>query len=140
MSATAGSADEVRTLLDRLGLKPDHVIMEQGYDTDIDAPLRDAMQQYVGEFVAEDSYEIADIVVLWWRDDDGDLVDALMDARVQLADNGVVLLLTLKPGREGHVESVEVAEAAPTTGLQGTSSVNAGEDWVATRLVAPGNL
>lgn len=137
MSATAGSADEVQTILDRLGLKPDQVVMEQGYDTDIDAPLRDAMSQYVGEFLNEDSYEVADIVLLWWREDDGDLVDALMDARMQLADNGVVLLLTLKPGRDGHVESADVAEAAPTAGLQGTSSVNAGTDWVATRLVAP---
>ncbi|HCU49474.1 MAG TPA: DUF3052 domain-containing protein, partial [Micromonosporaceae bacterium] len=53
------------------------------------------------------------------------------------ADNGVVWLLTPKAGRDGHVEPSEIAEAAPTAGLASTSTVSAGVDWSATRLVAP---
>ena len=75
--------------------------------------------------------------MLWWRDEDGDLVDALVDAIGILADQGVVWLLTPKPGRDGHVESAEIADAAPTAGLQSTSTVSASRDWQGTRLVAP---
>lgn len=137
MNATAGSADGVRTIIDRLGIGPDDVVMEIGFDSDIDAALREAVISCVGELHDEDTNEVVDHVLLWWREDDGDLVDVLMDARTPLADEGVVWLLTPKPGREGHIESADVTEAAPTAGLQGTSSVNAGTDWVATRLVSP---
>ena len=137
MSATAGSADGVRTIIDRLGIKPDDVVMEIGFDSDIDSALREAVIACVGELHDEDTDEVVDTVLLWWRDDDGDLVDVLMDARSPMSEDGVVWLLTPKPGRDGHIESAEIAEAAPTAGLQSTSSINAGADWVANRLVAP---
>ena len=54
--------------------------------------------------VDEDTDEVADVVILWWREDDGDLVDALVDAIASLADEGVVWLLLPKSGRPGHVE------------------------------------
>ncbi|HIW63259.1 MAG TPA: DUF3052 domain-containing protein [Candidatus Stackebrandtia excrementipullorum] len=137
MNATAGSADGVQTIIDRLGIKPDGIVMEIGFDSDIDAALREAVVTYVGELHDEGTDEVVDTVLLWWRDDDGDLVDVLMDARGPMADDGIVWLLTPKPGRDGHIESADIAEAAPTAGLQSTSSLNAGTDWVATRLVAP---
>ena len=34
----------------------------------------------VGDFVDEDTDEVVDVVLLWWRDGDGDLVDTLVDA------------------------------------------------------------
>ena len=76
-------------------------------------------------------------VVMWWRDDDGDLVDGLVDAIGPLADHGVIWLMTPKPGREGHIESEDIADAAPTAGLQQTSTISAGSFWQGTRLVAP---
>ncbi|MET0417195.1 MAG: DUF3052 family protein, partial [Actinoplanes sp.] len=39
--------------------------------------------------------------------------------------------------RDGHVEPSEISESAPTAGLQQTSTVNAGKDWTAGRLVSP---
>ena len=54
-----------------------------------------------------------------------------------LADQGVVWLLTPKPGRDGHVESSDISDAAPTAGLQATSTISAASDWQGTRLVAP---
>ena len=137
MSATAGQADGGKSLADRLGIEPGMVVMEIGYDDDVDDDLRDLLLERVGEFVDEDTDEVVDAVLLWWRDGDGDLVDALMDSLSPLADNGVVWLLTPKAGREGHVEPSEITESAPTAGLQQTSMLSVGKDWSAARLVAP---
>ena len=137
MSATAGQADGVRSLADRLGIGSGMVVMEIGYDEDVDEDLRDVLMDRVGDFVEEDTDEVVDVVLLWWRDGDGDLVDTLVDALSPLADSGVVWLLTPKAGREGHVEPSEITESAPTAGLQQTSSVSVGKDWSGARLVAP---
>ena len=74
--------------------------------------------------------DVVDVVLLWWRDGDGDLVDALVDALTPLADGGYIWLLTPKAGRDGHVEPSEIGEAAPTAGLSQTSSVSAGTGLV----------
>ncbi len=138
MSATAGqAADGVRSLADRFGVEPGMVVMEMGYDDDVDTDLRDALTDRCGELVDEDTDEVVDAVLLWFRDGDGDLVELLVDARGPLADNGVVWLLTPKAGRPEHVEPSEVSESAQTAGLQQTSTVNAGKDWSGARLVAP---
>ncbi|MEU4679927.1 DUF3052 domain-containing protein [Micromonospora azadirachtae] len=136
MSATAGqAADGVRSLADRFGIEPGMVVMEMGYDEDVDHDLRDALTDRCGDLVDEDTDEVVDAVLVWYRDGDGDLFELLVDALGPLADNGVVWLLTPKAGREGHVEPSEIAESAPTAGLQQTSTVNAGRDWSAARLV-----
>ncbi len=46
-------------------------------------------------------------------------------------------LLTPKAGRPGHVEPSDIGDAAPTAGLNQTSSVSAAREWSGTRLVAP---
>jgi hypothetical protein len=139
VSATAGqAADGVRSLADRFGIEPGMVVMEMGYDEDVDQDLRDALADAAeSDLVDEDTDEVVDAVLVWYREDDGDLVDLLVDAIVPLADNGVVWLLTPKSGRTGHVEPSEIAEAAPTAGLASTTTQSAGADWTATRLVAP---
>jgi hypothetical protein len=113
------------------------VVMEMGYDEDVDFTLRDALIERCGDLVDEDTDEVVDTVLLWYRDGDGDLVDLLVDALGPLADNGVVWVLTPKAGRDGHVEPSEITEAAPTAGLQQTTTVNAAKDWSGARLVAP---
>lgn len=121
-----------------LGIQSGHVVWEIGVDDDADGGLRDALRAADGVEVVDDDYDdVVDVVLLWWRDEDGDLVDALVDAIGPLADHGVVWLLTPKPGRDGHVEAEDIADAAPTAGLQQTSTVSAGRDWQGTRLVAP---
>lgn len=136
MGGTAqGSAG--RGPADRLGITPGMVVLEIGYDEDCDEELRDAVTDRAGEFVGEDSDEVVDVVLLWWREDDGDLVDALVDAIHPLADTGVVWLLSPKTGRPGHVEASDISEAAPTAGLQQTSTINAGKDWSGARLTTP---
>ncbi|HPE13757.1 MAG TPA: DUF3052 domain-containing protein [Actinomycetota bacterium] len=121
-----------------LGLTHGQVVMEIGLDSDCDDSIRDAFVAAIGqELLDEDSDEIVEAILLWWRDDDGDLVDGLMDALGPLADNGVIWLLTPKAGRDGHIEPSEISEAAPTAGLQPTRTISASRSWQGTRLVTP---
>jgi hypothetical protein len=138
VSATAGSAAGQHGLVDKLGIAPGSVVQEIGWDDDCDDEMRDLIVDRSGsDLVDEDYDDVVDVVLLWWRDGDGDLVDALVDALHPLADNGVIWLLTPKAGRRDHVEPSDISEAAPTAGLQQTSSISAGRDWNGARLVAP---
>ena len=112
------------------------VVQQLGFDSDCDKSVSDAIAS-VAELVDESYGDVVDAVLLWWREDDGDLVDALVDALGPLADSGVIWLMTPKPGRPGHVETEDIADAAPTSGLQSTSNISAAKDWQGTRLVAP---
>jgi hypothetical protein len=133
----AGDAGKVG-VAERLGIEPGMVVQEIGWDEDVDDDVRAEIEERIGsDLVDEDADEVVDVALLWWREDDGDLVDALMDAMGPLADNGVIWVLTPKTGRDGHVEPSEIAEAVPTAGLSQTSSVSVGPDWAATRLVSP---
>jgi hypothetical protein len=137
VSATVDQAGG-RGLAERLGIQPGMVVQELGYDEDADEELRAAIVEKCGsELVDEDSDEIVEVVLFWWRDGDGDLVDALIAAITPLADNGVVWLLTPKAGRPGNVSPSDISEAAPTAGLSQTSSISAARDWAGARLVAP---
>jgi hypothetical protein len=133
----AGDAGKVG-VAERLGIEPGMVVQEIGWDEDVDDDVRADIEERIGgDLVDEDADEVVDVVLLWWREDDGDLVDALMDAMGPLADNGVIWVLTPKTGRDGHVEPSEISEAVPTAGLSQTSSASVGPDWAATRLVSP---
>ena len=135
---TAAAEDEARDRARRLGLQPGLTVQERGFDEDADLDLRAGIEQVVeGELVDEDYDDVVDVVVMWWREDDGDLVDGLVDAIGLLADHGVVWLMTPKPGRPGHIDAEDIADAAPTAGLQQTSTISAGSQWQGTRLVAP---
>jgi hypothetical protein len=135
VTATADNAGGDR-LAGRLGLSPGQVVQELGYDDDCDDALRDGIAALTGAALVDADHEdVVDVVLLWWRDDDGDLVDALVDSLVSLDDGGVVWLLTPKAGRDGHVEPGDIGDAAPTAGLHQTSSISAAADWSGTRLV-----
>ncbi|GAA5060061.1 DUF3052 domain-containing protein [Thermocatellispora tengchongensis] len=138
VSATAGQAQGERGLAERLGLKPGQVVQEVGWDEDSDEELRESIEELTGnELVDEDYEDVVDVVLLWWRDGDGDLFDALSDAQTALAGGGQIWLLTPKAGRSGHVEPSDIGEDATTAGLSQTSSISAARDWSGTRLVAP---
>jgi len=134
----AAAEDEAQDRARRLGLQPGLTVQEIGYDDDVDAALRAGIEGAVGSELVDDDYDdVVDVVIMWWRDDDGDLADGLLDAIGPLADHGVVWLMTPKPGRDGHIEAEDIADAAPTAGLQQTSTISAGSHWQGTRLVAP---
>jgi hypothetical protein len=141
VSATADHADGKSggpSMASRLGLETGWIVQEIGYDDDCDDEFRDAIRQITGEeFVDEDTDEVVDVVLLWFREDDGDLVDAFFDILTDLKAGGVVWLLTPKVGRDGYVDASDIAEAAPTAGLATTSSLTVTDDWSATKLVVP---
>ncbi|KQR98221.1 hypothetical protein ASG12_12725 [Williamsia sp. Leaf354] len=122
---------------EKLGFTAGMVVQELGWDDDTDDELRADIEDVVGaEMLDEDSDDVIDVVVLWWREGDGDLVDALMDAIGPLADDGYVWVFSPKTGTDGYVDPAEIAEAAPTAGLTQTSAMNLG-DWSGSRLVQP---
>jgi hypothetical protein len=134
----AADAEEALQRAKRLGLELGLTVQELGYDKDADEDLRTAIEDLVGDSMVDDDYDdVVDVVLMWWRDEDGDLVDGLVDAIGPLTDHGVIWLLTPKPGRDGHIEAEDIADAAPTAGLQQTSTISAGANWQGTRLVAP---
>jgi hypothetical protein len=137
VSSTPGTGDPLSALIDRLGIERGMIVQELGYDEDVDQELREAIEDRIDEdMVDEDSDEVVDVVMLWFREDDGDLVDVLVDAIAPLADNGVIWLLTPKRGRAGYVEPSDISEAAPTAGLSQTSLLPVGRDWTGARLVS----
>ncbi len=137
MSATAGGAD-TQNAGARLGFKSGMVVQELGWDEDVDDELRVQIEDTIDADMVDGDYgNVVDSVMLWWRDDDGDLVDALVDSLTDLVGGGVIWLMTPKVGRPNSVDPADVAEAAPIAGLATTTTATVSKDWSATRLVAP---
>lgn len=125
----------------RLGFKPGMVVQELGWDNDTDDELRVAIEDAIDSDMVDGEYgNVVDAVVLWWRADDGDLVDGLVDALTDLVGGGAIWLLTPKIGRPGSVDAADIAEAAPIAGLAQTTTASVSKDWAATRLIAPKTL
>jgi len=123
----------------RLGFTSGQVVQEFGYDDDVDEALRSGVAASTGaELVDEDYDDVVDGVVIWFREDDGDLADTLMDAMTVLDDGGQVWVLTPKPGRSGHVGHDDIEEAATTAGLHAMTTYSVAGDWSATRLGSRG--
>ncbi|GAA1353179.1 DUF3052 domain-containing protein [Streptomyces beijiangensis] len=138
MSATADHAEERTNPAVRLGFEPGQVVQEIGYDEDVELELREGIEAITGQELVDEEYDdVADVVVLWFRDEDGDLTDALVDAIGLIEEGGAVWLMTPKTGRDSYVEPSDINEASQTAGLAQTKSVSAGKDWTGSRLVTP---
>lgn len=147
MSSTAGGGStqtsgsqgtEGQNLGERLGFKPGMVVQELGWDSDTDDELRVAIEDCIDADLVDGEYgNVVEAVLLWWRDEDGDLVDGLVEALTDLVGGGIIWLLTPKIGRPQAVEPADIAEAAPIAGLSLTTTAAVSKDWSATRLVAP---
>ncbi|MER5636028.1 DUF3052 domain-containing protein [Kitasatospora sp. NPDC002227] len=121
-----------------MGFRAAQVVQEIGYDDDVDYDLRESVEEVTGQDLVDEEYDdVADVVLLWFRDDDGDLTDALVDAIGLLDDHGFIWLLTPKSGRDGYIEPSDVSEAARTAGLSPTKSASIAANWSGTRLVPP---
>ncbi|MFI5987837.1 DUF3052 domain-containing protein [Streptomyces sp. NPDC051555] len=121
----------------RLGYQPGQVVQEIGYDDDVDQELREAIEEIIGQDLVDEEYDdVADAVLLWFRADDGDLTDALVNA-VAMLEDGDIWLLTPKTGRDGYIEPSQISEASQTVGLSQIKAINVAEHWTGTRMVAP---
>lgn len=137
MSSTA-RPDGSDSAVSRLGFKAGQIVQELGWDEDVDDDLRQAIEDAIEGELVEEAMEPVDVVVLWWRDEDGDITDGLVDAVTDLSDNGHIWLFTPKVGRPGFVDATDLSEAALTAGLALTNTVPIpGGGWTASKLVPP---
>ncbi|WP_405484116.1 DUF3052 domain-containing protein [Nocardia sp. NBC_00511] len=131
------AAADAQNYAQKLGISHGMVVQELGWDDDADDDLRAGVEEAIGsELLDEDTDEVVDVVLFWWRDGDGDLVDELMDVVGPLADDGIVWVLTPKTGVTGHVDPSEIAESAVPAGLNSTTPVSLGS-WTGTKLTQP---
>jgi hypothetical protein len=137
VSATARPSESRSSAGEKFGLARGQVIQELGWDDDVDDELRIEIEDAIDGELVEEAMDAVDLVLLWWRDDDGDLVDGLVDSVVDLSATGALWLLTPKVGRSGYVDHSDIAEAAVTAGLALTTSANVSPDWAAHKLVRP---
>jgi hypothetical protein len=124
----------------KLGLRAGQYIQEIGYDEDVDFDLREAIEAITGEEMAdEDVDDEFDVIIMWWRADDPDLTDGLVDAQGTLAEGGRLWLLTPKAKRPGHISPADISEAAPTAGMHVTKTISVASDWSGFCLVGKKN-
>ena len=120
-----------------MGIEPGFLVLQRGFGDDCESAISEEIAKASGSaLLGEDSQEVVDAVITWYRDGDDDLVDELVDCLTYLTESGAIWLLTPKVGRDGHVEPSELQDAAPTAGLSLTSTFQASKDWIATKLVA----
>jgi hypothetical protein len=134
MSAATG---EQGALGNKMGLVKGQVVQEMGWDNDVDDDVRVMVEDAIDGELIEEAVEAVDLVILWWRDDDGDLADALVDALTDLSGAGYIWLMTPKVGRSGYVDAADLAEAVATAGLAQTTTALVSAEWAATKLVRP---
>ena len=121
----------------RMGFQSGELVLEIGHGPDSDEALRASIAEVTGSsLIEEETTEVVDAVIFWWREGDGDLEDELVDALAYLDESGPLWILTPKAGRDGHVEPSDIQDAAPNVGLSQTSTLSVATDWNATRLVA----
>lgn len=134
------SAVDIAELVGRMGLTDGMTVQEVGWDNDCDSEISETIEDIIDDdLLDEDTDEICDVVLLWWREGDGDLVDGLVDAVRPLAEEGKVWLLTPGAGKPKALEPGVISESAKLAGLVQTKAERLGE-WQAAKLVPSRNL
>ena len=135
MATTEGAAHASDAAV--LGLTNGMAVQELGWDDDVDEALREAVMDAVDGGLLYESNEAVDVVLLWWRDSDGDVADGLVDALTDLSPTGYIWLLTPKVGRTDYVDPTDLAEGALTAGLSVANPASVSANWQAQKLVRP---
>lgn len=125
------------TGIHQLGLVKDMVVEELGWDDDVDDDLRQAIMEVIDSDLVEESPEAVDAVLLWLRQDDGDVMDLLIDSLTDLSPSGFLWVLTPKIGHPGQVPQSDLAEGVLAAGLCLTISVSVSKNWSAHKVVRP---
>ena len=120
-----------------MGFEQGQVVQELGWDSDVDESLRDEIMDAMDADLVDDALEAVDAVLLWWREEDGDVGDALVDALRALATTGHIWLLTPKIGRDGYVDPADIAEGTATAGLVLANPASVSREWQAQKIVRP---
>lgn len=120
-----------------LGFEPGLVVQELGWDDDVDENFREAVMDAIDADLVEDALEAVDSVLLWWRDEDGDVADGLVDALRDLSSTGHIWLLTPKLGTPGYVDPADIAEGTLTAGLVLANPATVSKSWHGQKIVRP---
>jgi hypothetical protein len=120
-----------------LGLVPGLAVQELGWGDDVDDALREQVMDAIDADLLYEATEAVDVVLLWWRDSDGDVADGLVDALTDLSPTGYIWLLTPKVGRTDYVDPTDLAEGALTAGLSVANPASVSANWQAQKLVRP---
>ena len=119
-----------------MGFEKGQLVLEVGHGSDSDENVRKEIAAITGEpLIENEANEVVDAVLIWFREDDGDLTDELVDALTFLTETGPIWVLTPKVGRDGHVHPSDIQEAANTAGLSQTSTIAIAPNWTATKIV-----
>ncbi len=119
----------------KVGFRPGQIVIEYGYDDDVDEDFRQQIEAVTGAPLEDVDYDgVVDAVLLWWRDGDGDLTDELVDCLTTVEDGGFIALVTPGPGRPDRVEAPDLQEACTTSALTASGAVPFGQ-WTVQRLV-----
>lgn len=119
------------------GLSKGQVVQELGWDEDADETLRQQIMDEIDADMVEDAVDAVDAVLLWWRADDGDVVDGLVDSLTDLSANGFIWVLTPKVGHPGAVDPADLNEGVTTAGMALTTTVSTSGAWLAHKVVRP---
>ena len=131
----AGSAEN---FVDKLGISGDDIVQELGWDDDCDSSISEAIEDRIGEALLDDETdELCDVVLLWHRADDEELVDALVDATRNLSESGRIWLLTPGANQAGEVHPGDISESAQLAGLVQTKADRLG-NWQGSCLRSAG--
>ena len=120
-----------------MGLSKGMVVQELGWDADVDDDLRNDIMDAIDADLVEEALEAVDMVLLWWREEDGDVTDGLVDSMTDLSSAGVIWLLTPKVGRDGYIDPADLAEGTSTAGLTLSAPANLAKDWQRHKIVRP---
>ena len=74
-----------------MGIQPGFLVLQRGFGDDCDAAISKEIAEVSGSaLLGEDSQEVVDAVITWYRDGDDDLVDELVDCLTYLTDGGEI--------------------------------------------------
>ena len=108
-----------------MGFEKGQLVLEVGYGSDSDESLRSEITKLIGApLIENETNEVVDSVLIWFREDDGDLADELVDALTYLSEIGPIWVLTPKVGRDGHVHPSDIQDAANTAGDRKSTRLN----------------
>jgi len=95
-----------RDIVDKLGIKPGHIVVFANEVSQIDADIRERILVRTGRPLAEE-HETADVVFAL-IDDITHAVDILQYWRPRLKPNGAIWLITAKRGQADYVDQREL--------------------------------
>ncbi|NHU49659.1 DUF3052 family protein [Rhodococcus sp. A14] len=112
------------------------VVQELGWGVDVDEEFRRIASGVAGTRpVGENHRGRVDVVPLWWRTGDGNLVGALRGVTPHAADGTVPLAVDPETGSAGAPATREIDEAADHIGFHGVTPIEL-RRWIGVRLTA----